>query len=110
MCNRMFNELIEEKDKMGKIIGFIVVVIFIILFNIKDFNNLLNEKCEGYVQPIKLGGSGVFVSIMLIGLLLVIVEATKPELLFILWGVYIFIYSFIYFKIKNIIKRRKDKK
>ena len=95
---------------MGKIICFIVVFILIIIFNIKDFNNLLNEKCDDYVQPRKLGGSGVFVSLMLIGLLLVIVEAKKTELLFILWVVYIFIYTLIFFKIKNIIKRRKDKK
>ena len=98
----------DDGKMIGKIIGFIIVFSFIILFNIKDFNNLLNEKCEEYIQPRKMGGSGVFITLMLIGLLLVILDIKKTELLFVFWAAYLIIYTLIFFKIKNIIKRRKD--
>lgn len=55
-----------------------------------------------------MGGSGVFITLMLIGLLLVILNIKKTELLFVFWAVYLIIYTVIFFKIKNIIKRRKD--
>lgn len=79
-------------------VGNIIVLILIILANVKDFIRLYKDATDEYIQA----NSGMLYS--LVGLLWFVMELDKKYLflsIFILYAVYITIYTVIYFKIKK---------
>ena len=85
--------------------GNIIVLILIILANVKDFVRLFKGAANEYLQA----NSGMLYS--LVGLLWFVMDVDKKYLfisIFILWGVYIATYTWIFFKIKKY-KEERDK-
>lgn len=80
----------------GQIIGSIIVVLLLILANVKDFVRLYNGATNQYIQA----NSGMLYT--LVGLFWFVMESNNWKLqIIILYGVYITIYTLIFFKIKK---------
>lgn len=81
---------------LGKVIGFIIVLILIIIFNVNDFVNIYNFGKIDVKSP------GVLMTLMFLAFdYILLVDSISIELLVIIWMIYIIIYTLIYFKIKN---------
>lgn len=79
-----------------KVIGFIIILFLIIILNVKDFINLLNDRTDRYIQRY----SGMLSS--LVGLMYYVLKYDLRKIEFLVYGIYIIIYTFLYFKIKKL--------
>lgn len=74
-----------------------------IMLNLKDFINLLNDRTDRYIQRY----SGMLSS--LVGLMYLVLKYDLRKIEFLIYGIYIAIYTLLYFKIKKIREGRKHK-
>lgn len=89
----------------GKIIGTVIILIIIILANVKDFVRLIKGATDEYIQA----NSGMLYS--LIALLWFVFDVDKKYIfitIFIVYGIYLTIYTLIFFEIKKYKKEREN--
>ena len=92
---------------MGKIIGTVIILIIIILANIKDFVYLLKGYTNEYIQS----KSGMLYS--LVALCWFILDIDKSQAIMtilIIYGIYITVYTIIFFEIKKYKEEREKEK
>ena len=81
---------------IGKIIGFIIILFLIIVFNVNDFIDIYNFGHTKTNTP------GLLITLILLVIYYcVILDTTRIEPLIIICVIYIIIYTLIYFKIKK---------
>ncbi len=86
-----------------RVISFIIILFLMIMLNLKDFINLLNDRTDRYIQRY----SGMLSS--LVGLMYLVLKYDLRKIEFLIYGIYIAIYTLLYFKIKKIREGRKHK-
>lgn len=89
---------------IGKVIGFIIVLIVIILINLYDFDRLLNGGTSDYIQRY----SGMLITLCLLFFFVIIFDIKQIESIIILYVSYIAVYTLLYFKIIKIKKEREE--
>ena len=94
----------KEKDRemTDKVIGSVIILFLMIVLNVKDFINLLNNGTNRYIQRY----SGMLCT--LVGLVGFVYKFNLRKIEFLVYGIYIAIYTLIYFKIKKIKEERKN--
>lgn len=91
----------------GKVIGLLVIIFLIIVFNLHDFDNLLNKGVNDYIQRYS-GMLNTCVALVIIPSLIFPVRYEVGKWIILsLEVVYIAIYTWIYFKIKKIKEERE---
>ena len=91
------------KCKMSNEVIYSMIILFVIIvLNVKDFINLLNDGTDRYIQRY----SGMLGT--LVGLTHFIFKFDLIKIEFLIYGIYITIYTFLYFKIKKIKEERKN--
>ena len=80
-----------------------MILFLMIMLNLKDFINLLNDRTDRYIQRY----SGMLSSLASLMYLVLKYDLRKIE--FLIYGIYIAIYTLLYFKIKKIREGRKHK-
>ncbi len=90
---------------MTRVIGIIVVIFFIVMLNLLDFDNLLNRGESAYIQRF----SGMLVSHALLIALAMIIGIEDVAVILFICVIYIIIYTLIFFKIKRIKEERKER-
>ncbi len=91
---------------MVKVISTIIVVFLFIVFNLKDFDNVLNHGEDEFIQRENSGGSAVIATFLFIMFLLELYGVLNLASLFITYIIYFIAYTVIFFKLKKI---RDDK-
>lgn len=86
-----------------RVISFIIILFLMIMLNLKDFINLLNDRTDRYIQRY----SGMLSS--LTGLIYLVLKYDLRKIEFLIYGIYIAIYTLLYFNIKKIREGRKHK-
>ena len=89
---------------LDKVIGSMIILFLMIVQNVKDFINLLNNGTNRYIQRY----SGMLCS--LVGLMYFVYKFDLRKIEFMVYGIYIAIYTLLYFKIKKIKEERKNKR
>lgn len=93
---------------LGRLVIFLIILFLIIVFNLYDFDNLLNKGEDRYVQRY----SGMLGSCFCVMTIPPLVFGLKGEvgiwLIVILEVVYITIYTWIYFKIRKIKEEKEN--
>ncbi len=90
---------------MTRVIGIIVVIFFIIMLNLRDFDNLLNRGASAYIQYY----SGMLASNILLLALAMLIGIEDVAVILFICVIYIIIYTLIYFKVKKIKKEREKR-
>ena len=78
-----------------RVISFIIILFLVIMLNLKDFINLLNDRTDRYIQRY----SGMLSS--LVGLMYFVLKYDLRKIEFLIYGIYIAIYTLLYFNIKK---------
>lgn len=78
-----------------RVISFIIILFLMIMLNLKDFINLLNDRTDRYIQRY----SGMLSS--LVGLMYFVLKYDLRKIEFLIYGIYIAIYTLLYFNIKK---------
>lgn len=86
-----------------KVVGSIIILFLMIVLNVKDFINLLNDRTDRYIQNY----SGMLCS--LVGLTYFVFKFDLRKIEFLVYGIYIAIYTLLYFKIKNKGRKKNNK-
>lgn len=89
-----------------KVIVFVVVLFLIIVFNLFDFDRLLNGGTDDYIQV----ESGLLKTLCWLFVFVIIFDIKRVSLVIILYGSYIAIYTLLYLKIKKFKKEKEDKR
>ena len=84
-----------------KVLLTIIVFLLFIIFNIKDFNNLLNHGEKSFIQGKRTGGSAIFHTFFQLGFLSLVYDLRNIESFVVIYVIYLIVYTIIFFKIKK---------